>query len=117
SEEQILTPESSPDDWAEALSGVSERVVVCGHTHLQFDKSFAGVRIVNPGSVGAPTVRPAAWWATLGPDVVLRVTEYDTEAAIEAARAFIPDPRGLHHWLRDSPTYEQRVADRTGSPR
>lgn len=110
SEEEILTPESSLEQWADALRGVSEGVVVCGHTHLQFDRFFAGIRVVNPGSVGAPTVRPVAWWALLGPDVELRTTEYDTEEAIEAARAFLPDVSGLYCWLRHPPSYEERVA-------
>lgn len=110
SEDEILTPRSAPSQWAEALAGVSQRAVVCGHTHLQFDEVFAGVRVINPGSVGAPTVRPAAWWAILGPDVSLRVTEYDTEAAIEAASARVPDPSALIAWLRDSPSYEERIA-------
>jgi predicted phosphodiesterase len=114
-EEAILTPEAPPSDWAEALAGVDERVVVCGHTHLQFDRPFAGVRVVNPGSVGAPTERPAAWWAALGPDVELRTTEYDTEATIEAAGPLVPDPAVLLRWLRYPPTYEERVAQLTGS--
>jgi hypothetical protein len=35
-------PEAS---WAEALDGVEERVVVCGHTHLQYDEQHAGRRV------------------------------------------------------------------------
>jgi hypothetical protein len=98
--------------WPDALAGVSERVVVCGHTHLQFDRSFAGIRVVSRGGVGAPTVRPVAWWAVLGPGVELRTTEYDIDATIEAARAEVgvPHLRGFEYWLRDTPTYEQRVA-------
>jgi hypothetical protein len=65
--------------------------------------------VVNPGSVGAPTVRPAAWWALLGPDIELRTTDYDTEATIAAAATF-PDADGLVHWLRHPPSYEERVA-------
>lgn len=110
SEEEILTPDASPARWREALSGMTERILVCGHTHLQFDRSLAGVRVVNPGSIGAPTVRPAAWWAVLGPEVELKVTEYDTEAALAEARAVMPDSQGLEYWLRHPPSYEDRVA-------
>jgi predicted phosphodiesterase len=113
SEEEILTPESPVEAWSGALAGIPERTVVCGHTHLPFDRTVAGVRVVNPGSVGAPTVRPAAWWAVLGPDVRLRVTEYDTEAAIAAASRHLPDTRGLVYWLRHPPSYEERVATLT----
>jgi putative phosphoesterase len=109
SDEEILTPESADRAWAEVFAGVEERVVVCGHTHLQFDRELGGRRVVNPGSVGAPTVRPAAWWALLGPDIELRTTDYDTEATIAAAATF-PDADGLVHWLRHPPSYEERVA-------
>lgn len=34
------------------LAGVSERVIVCGHTHAQFDRCVGDYRIVNAGSVG-----------------------------------------------------------------
>jgi hypothetical protein len=69
-----------------------------------------GIRVVNPGSVGAPTVRPVAWWALLGAPVELRTSTYDTEGAIEAARSFLPDVTGFANWLRQTPSYESRVS-------
>jgi putative phosphoesterase len=110
SDEKVLTPESPERAWADALAGVQEKVVVCGHTHLQFDRELGGRRVVNPGSVGAPTIRPVAWWALLGPEVELRTTAYDTEATIAAASAFFPDEGALVGWLREPPSYEARVA-------
>jgi predicted phosphodiesterase len=66
----------------------TEPFVVCGHSHIQYDVTLDGRRIVNPGSVGNPTVRPAAWWALIdGDDVELRTTEYDTEATAAAMAA------------------------------
>jgi putative phosphoesterase len=115
SEEEILMPASPPSAWAAALAGISERVVVCGHTHLPGEAFFGGVRIINPGSVGAPVGRAAAWWAVLGPDVELRMTDYDVDATIEAARAVLPDVRSFEHLLRTPPTYEQRLAGLMGS--
>ena len=115
SDEEILVPESPGPAWADALAGVEQELVVCGHTHLQFDRELAGVRVVNPGSVGAPTIRPVAWWALLGPEVDLRTTAYDTEATIAAASAFFPDKGGLVGWLRDPPSYEARVATLTNA--
>jgi nicotinate (nicotinamide) nucleotide adenylyltransferase len=87
SDEVVVSPASSDARWAALLSGVAEPVVVCGHTHLQYDEQHAGRRVVNPGSVGSPTIRPAAWWATLGPDVDGRSTDYDIEDTVNAARA------------------------------
>ena len=69
------------------LAGVSESVVVCGHTHDQFDRVVGDTRVVNAGSVGLPFGAPGAHWALLGPGVDLVVTPYDTAAAGAAFRA------------------------------
>jgi predicted phosphodiesterase len=87
SDEEVVSPASAEDRWVGALAGVREHVVVCGHTHLQYDEERAGHRVVNPGSVGNPSVRATAWWAMLGPDVDCRTTDYDTRGAAAAIRA------------------------------
>lgn len=109
SEDEIVTPDSPPNAWTEAFGGMDVDTVVCGHTHLQFDFSRGGRRVVSPGSVGAPTVRSVAWWALLGPEVELRTTEYDIEATIAAARDVVPDVTGFARWLRRPPTCSERV--------
>lgn len=62
-------------------------VVVCGHTHMQFDRRVGRTRVVNAGSVGMPFGRPGAYWLLLGPDVELRRTDYDLALAAERIRA------------------------------
>lgn len=62
-------------------------LVVCGHTHMQFDRVVGRTRIVNAGSVGMPFQEPGAYWALLGPGVELRKTVYDLEAAAARVRA------------------------------
>jgi putative phosphoesterase len=76
--------EATPEEVAAPLlAGVEADLVVCGHTHAQFDLRFGGVRVVNAGSVGMPAEgRRGAFWALLGPDVELRCTEYDVDAAL-----------------------------------
>ncbi|HEX2506150.1 MAG TPA: metallophosphoesterase family protein [Gaiellaceae bacterium] len=87
SDTEILTVVTTDERLREILAGVSERLVVCGHTHHQFDRVVDGVRVVNAGAVGmAYEGRPGAYWALLGPDVELRRTEYDYEAVAEAFR-------------------------------
>ena len=87
SDEEILTRISPEERVAAAVADVSEEVVVCGHTHVQFDRRVAGKRLINAGSVGMPyEARPGAYWAVLGPDVELRRTDYDLEAAAAAIR-------------------------------
>jgi predicted phosphodiesterase len=97
SDEEILTAISSETRVAAAVESVAEGVVVCGHTHVQFDRAAAGKRLVNAGSVGMPyEERPGAYWALLGPEVELRRAEYDLEDAAAAIRATgFPDADGL----------------------
>jgi predicted phosphodiesterase len=80
-DDEMLLVDSPPGRWADALDGVDSGVVVCGHTHMPFDRLVAGRRVVNPSSVGMPYGHPGAGWALLGPDVMLRRTSYDAEAA------------------------------------
>ncbi|HYW23328.1 MAG TPA: metallophosphoesterase family protein [Terriglobales bacterium] len=67
--------------------GVTEGVVTCGHTHMQFDRGAGDLRVVNVGSVGMPYGEPGAYWALLGPDVTLCRTAYDLQRAAELIRA------------------------------
>jgi len=62
-------------------------VVVCGHTHMPFDRKVGTTRVVNPGSVGMPFGATGAFWALLGPDVRFRRTTYDVNAAAARIRA------------------------------
>lgn len=80
-----LTPE---DRLLAVFRGVTARVVVCGHTHMQFDRGIGPLRVLNAGSVGMPFAPPpGAYWLLLGPDVQFRRTEYDVERAAERIRA------------------------------
>jgi predicted phosphodiesterase len=88
SDTRMLTSRTPDADLLRILAGVRERVVVCGHTHVQFDRTIDGVRVLNPGSVGMPYEgRRGAFWALLGPSVELRRTEYDVERAVSEIRA------------------------------
>jgi putative phosphoesterase len=88
SDDPIYTRVTPEEDLARLLAGVGADVVVCGHTHIQYDRTLSnGLRIVNPGSVGMPYEgKRGAFWALLGPDVELRCTGYDVEAAVAAMR-------------------------------
>jgi putative phosphoesterase len=89
SDEECVTVETPEERVLEFMRGVDERVVVTAHTHVRYDRHVAGVRLLNPGSVGLPYEGEAgvAFWALLGPDVELRRTEYDLEAALARMRA------------------------------
>lgn len=66
---------------------VSEPIVACGHTHMQFDRMVGRTRVVNAGSVGMPFGEPGADWLLLGPGIQLRHSHYDLAKAAERIRA------------------------------
>jgi len=112
SDEEVLTVATPDGRVGAALTGVAQRVVVCGHTHMQFDRYVGAVRVVNAGSVGMPYGEPGAYWALLGPEVMLRHTPYDLDRAAELIRVS-GDPRAhefaTHHVL-SPPTAAEAIA-------
>lgn len=113
SDSEIITAVTTDERLREILAGVEELVVVCGHTHNQFDRVVDGIRVVNAGSVGmAYQGRPGAYWALLGPEVELRRTEFDFLAAADALRASgYPDAREHALTLYDEPPSAVEVAE------
>ena len=84
---ELVTPATSEQRVRAMTEGVPERVLLTAHTHLQFDREVAGIRSVNPGSVGMPYAEQrGAFWALLGPDVELRRTTYDLDETVRAYR-------------------------------
>ncbi|HZQ19930.1 MAG TPA: metallophosphoesterase family protein [Terriglobales bacterium] len=69
-----------------AFAGVNTAIVVCGHTHMQFDRMVGNIRVINAGSVGMPFGKPGACWLLIGSDIELRCTAYDLEKAAETVR-------------------------------
>jgi len=79
---------STPDDRLRPMfEGANARLVVCGHTHMQFDRKIGLIRVVNAGSVGMPFGEPGACWLLLDGSVKLRRTSYDLESAATRIRA------------------------------
>ncbi len=71
--------EHTPEERIAALfAGVDADVVVCGHTHTQFGRTVAGIRVVNSGSVGLPYEDASGAYWTL--DLEHRRTAYDGAA-------------------------------------
>ena len=70
SDEELVTAITPADAVAPMLAGVGAAVIVCGHVHVRFDRTVAGHRLVNPGSVGMPYqgVTGVAFWGIFGPD-------------------------------------------------
>lgn len=87
SDVEIITAETSAERIRALTGGLDVDVVVCGHTHMQFDRTVGRLRVVNPGSVGMPYGEPGAYWAVLGPGVEMRRSAYDREAAATRIRS------------------------------
>ncbi|MEO8678786.1 MAG: metallophosphoesterase family protein [Vicinamibacterales bacterium] len=69
------------------FAGANAPIVVCGHSHMQFDRMIGQVRVVNAGSVGMPFGPAGADWLLLDPGIQLRHTAYDLAAAALRIRA------------------------------
>jgi putative phosphoesterase len=79
----IFTERTPEERIAFLFDTLDVSTVVCGHTHMQFDRTVAGVRVINAGSVGmAYEEEPGAYWLL---DLVHRRTPYDG-ARLQASR-------------------------------
>ena len=85
-EVEIFTRLTPKERLLPVFAGVEASVVVCGHTHMQFDRMVGGLRVVNAGSVGMPFATTGADWLLLGPGIELRKTNYDLAATAEQFR-------------------------------
>lgn len=83
SDDEIVTARTSDEQLGPILNGVTQAVVVCGHTHMQFDRHVGELRLVNAGSVGMPYGLAGAHWLLLGPQIRFTRTEYDVVEAAE----------------------------------
>ena len=86
SDTEIFTRITPEEGLLPVFAGLDTPLVVCGHTHMQFDRMIGGVRVVNAGSVGMPFGEPGADWLLLGPGVELQHTPYDLAKAAERIR-------------------------------
>ena len=71
----IFTERTPEERIAFLFEGLDVATVVCGHSHTQFARTVAGVRVVNAGSVGMPYENePGAYWLL---DLVHQRTPYE----------------------------------------
>lgn len=86
SDTEVFTRTTAAARLRPLFEGVDVPVVVCGHTHMQFDRLVGRVRVVNAGGVGMPFGEPGAYWLLLGPGLELRRTQYDFAVAADSIR-------------------------------
>lgn len=88
-DEEIFTPLTPEERLSTIFAATEQQIVVCGHTHIQFELQVGNVRILNAGSAGMPYAdQPGAYWLLLGPHgYEFRRTAYDGEAAAREIKA------------------------------
>jgi len=104
-----LTPEES---LLSIFEGINAGMVICGHTHMQFDRTVGKVRLINAGSVGMPFGEPGAYWLSLDGDVKLKRTMYDLiEAADRIRQTDYPEADDFaDKYVLDPPTEQQMLS-------
>ena len=83
SDDEIVTARTSEERLDPIVAQVTQGVVVCGHTHMQFHRRLGNLDLVNAGSVGMPYGGTGAHWLLLGPQIELTRTAYDGTRAAE----------------------------------
>jgi len=86
SDTEIFTRLTPEDHLVPIFERPNVPLIICGHTHMQFDRMIGSVRVVNAGSVGMPFGESGAYWLLLGPNVQLQHTTYDLTKAAERIR-------------------------------
>ena len=69
SDTETFTRHTPEDRLRPIFDGIDAAMVICGHTHMQFDRTIGRMRVINAGSVGMPFGDPGAYWLVLGPGV------------------------------------------------
>ena len=83
---EIFTALTAEERLLPIFEPANAAVVVCGHTHMQFDRTVGTTRVINAGSVGMPFGVPGADWLMIHSRIELRHTTYDLDAAAERIR-------------------------------
>jgi putative phosphoesterase len=83
-ENEIFTALTAEERLVSIFDAANADLVVCGHTHIQFDRQVGKTRVVNAGSVGMPFGAPGADWLVLDDRIELRHTSYDLQAAADS---------------------------------
>jgi predicted phosphodiesterase len=106
----ILTDASPPERFDQVLEGVAVRLVVAGHTHVQFRRE----RWANAGSIGMPYEDDvAAFWALVDDGgIEFRRTPFDVDRVVsEVLASGWPDAEPfVAENLREKPSRAEAVA-------
>jgi predicted phosphodiesterase len=79
----VFTPVTPNGEVKKVFNNEMEGYFICGHTHIQFEKTIDNLKIVNAGSVGMPfSEEHGAEWLLLENGVIrFMKTKYDIDLA------------------------------------
>ena len=83
----IFTEQTADTVLLPLFAQIREKVVVCGHTHMQFDRQIGQTRVVNAGSVGMSFEGTGAHWLLIDNEIWLMRTSYELASAADRIRA------------------------------
>jgi predicted phosphodiesterase len=111
SDREIFTEQTPAERLLPIFENVAASLVVCGRTHMQFDRTIGATRVVNAGSVGMPFGQRGADWLLLGPGIDLRRTDYDARnAALRIRTSDYPEAADFAaHHVEDPPSSERML--------
>lgn len=86
SDVEIFTHQTTEQKLLPVFNKLTAAIVVCGHTHIHFDRRIGKVRVVNAGSVGMPFGRTGVDWLLLDTEIHFKHTDFDRHDAAERIR-------------------------------
>lgn len=112
SDSEIVTKNTAAPVLGELCAATGAAIIVCGHTHMQFDRPVPGGRLINAGSVGMPFGDNAACWLLLDDEAHLRQTRYDVTGAVaRIAETSYPEAGAFgERYLLHPPSEEEMLA-------
>lgn len=82
----VFTQRTSDATLEALFKNVTASLVVCGHTHMQMDRTVNHIRILNAGSIGMPFIEMGACWLLIDDDIQFKRTFYDLQEAANRIR-------------------------------
>jgi len=86
SDMEVFTKITPEEVLEPVFEDINSPLIICGHTHIQFNRMVGKVRVVNAGSVGMPFGVTGADWLLLGNDIKLRHSNFDLDKAADHIR-------------------------------
>lgn len=83
---EIFTKITPKQKLIPIFENVDASIVICGHTHIQFDLKIGNLRVINAGSVGMAFGKTGADWLLIDSTINFKHTEYNLEEAANHIR-------------------------------